>query len=111
MDIDTGLLLRFPTGDLLVGFACFDHARHQFQHPRGVVTADSADAELLQQHELIAHRVPGKHPDGVAAFEQLPGQGLTPATAETPVTQGEATNRVVAAERVGRSGARRPPRT
>ena len=97
-DFQAGLLERLAARHLVRALAVLDDTGDRLEQPGIAIRLERAGAELLDQHDLVAHRVVGQHGGGMAAREHLAHQLRTEAAREPPVPQPVAHHPKIAVE-------------
>ncbi len=82
-----GLLDGLAPRHLLARLAGTDDAGDDLVQPRRIRPAERTDAELLDQHDGVAARIPQQHGDRIAALEAQPADLVAPAAGEALVLQ------------------------
>ena len=84
--------------DFAIALAGLNHTGNRLKHPGRVVTANSPGSELLDQNDGVRFHVPWQNSDRIATLKNLPANALSPATIESPMTQGQRIHLKVAFE-------------
>ena len=84
--------------DFAIALAGLNHTGNRLKHPGRVVTANSPGSELLDQNNGVRFYMPGQNCNRVASLKNLSANTLSPATIESPMTQGQRIHLKVAFE-------------